>query len=327
MKAAIISLNSVSSQMIAKEMKNYFGEVDVLDVRNLEVGMGTKHPTVLYEGKPLPDYNCVYCRGSFRYASVLRAVTQYLQSNGCYLAMFPAAFTLGHDKALTHIRWETAGVPHPSTYLVATATAAKKVIERMKFPIVLKLPSGTHGKGVMVADSFGSASSMIDTLGALRVPFLIQEFIETGGVDVRAFVVGNRVIAGMRRVAEKRERRANIHAGGQGQRIAITDEIREIAIRAARAVGCDICAVDLLVGKRKTYALEINLSPGLQGISKVSNINIADAIAKHLYKMAKLKSESNHPRPVLPLKDIIAGVYVEGSSIMNSVMRGLKKRK
>ncbi|MCX6708513.1 MAG: hypothetical protein NTW67_02585 [Candidatus Woesearchaeota archaeon] len=211
MKAAIISLGSISSKWLVDELKKFFDVVDHIDIQELEVSLGQKKAEILYKGKPLPKYDCIYAKGSFRYAVLLRALTTLLQKD-TYMPLKPGSYTIGHDKVLTHLKFQEFGVPQPTTYIASTADAGKKIIKKIPFPVIMKLPAGTHGKGVMLADSPESASSMIDALALLRQPFLIQEYIETDG---------------------------------------------------------------------------INLSPGLQGITKVTKINVASILAEFLFKQTK----------------------------------------
>jgi len=123
----------------------------------------------------------------------------------------------------------------------------------------------------------------LDALGALNQPFIIQEYVETGGTDIRALVVGEKVVASMKRVAQKEEKRANIHAGGIGEPIMLSREAINIALKTAKALKAEVCGVDILEGHLGPVVIEANVSPGLQGLSKVSTINIADEIAKYFY--------------------------------------------
>jgi len=288
--AAIISQESESSKMTITEMKKYFSKVDSLKINHIEITLDSNNTQVLYEGKPLKEYNCVYTKGSFRYAPLLRGLTQIIAKN-TYTPISPAAFSIGHDKILTHLALEEAGIPMPKTYLISSVTSAKELLDKINYPIIMKFPHGTQGKGVMVADSRESASSMIDALTALRQPFLIQEFIDTGGVDVRAIVVGDKVVASMKRIAIEGETRSNIHAGGKGEAYSLDANTKKIAIKAAQAVGIDICGVDILESVKGPLVLEINTSPGLQGITEATKVNVAEKIAKYLYEQTKLKME------------------------------------
>jgi len=285
MKAAVISLGSESSKMIVEELEKHFDTVDQLDIKELEVPLG-EGAQVFYKGQPIEKYDCVYARGSHRYSALLRAVTTILQKD-TYMPLRAGTFTIGHNKVLTHLKLQEFNIPQPKTYLAATADAGKKIIKNVTFPIVMKLPAGTHGKGVMFAESAGSAKSVIDALALLRAPFLMQEYIETNGEDLRCIVVGEKVVATMKRKAAKGESRANIHAGGYGEKVLVDERTKKTAVNAARACGASICAVDILYGVKGPLVLEVNVSPGLQGIQKTTKTNVAGQIAEYLFVQSK----------------------------------------
>jgi len=286
MKAGLISQGSVSSKWTLEKMKKYFEIVEMINIKSIEVKMSVKKLEVLYEGKPLEDYDCVYAKGSFRYAPLLRSITLAFYEK-MYMPIKPNSFTIGHDKLLTHLALQHNKISMPDTYLASSPEAAKKLLSEVNYPIVLKFPHGTQGKGVMFADSFASASSMLDALETLRQPFLIQEYLETGGVDVRAFVIGTNVVAATKRKAIIGEKRANIHAGAKGEAYVLDSNAKKIAVNAAKAIGAEICAVDMLESHRGPEVLEVNLSPGLQGITKATEIDVADKIAKFLFDKSK----------------------------------------
>jgi len=286
MKAALISLGSKSSKWTAEEMKKYFGAVDNINLKELEVNLGKGKLEILYNGKELPQYDCVYAKGSFRYAPLLQCITESMFNN-CYMPIRPEAFTIGHDKLLTHLALQQYEIPMPETYLAPSPDAAKKILKKVNYPITVKFPQGTQGKGVMFADSYSSASSMLDAFESLKQPLIIQEFLETGGVDIRAIVVGDKVVASMKRKAVIGEKRANIHAGGKGEACVLDVHAKKIAVDTARSIRAEICAVDMLESVKGPQVIEANLSPGLQGITKATEINVADKIAKFLYEKTK----------------------------------------
>jgi ribosomal protein S6--L-glutamate ligase len=290
MKAALVSLGSESSVWTIKAMERYFDNVDNIDLRNIEVNLSSGKSDVLYNGKPIESYDCIYAKGSFRYAQTLRAITGTLSPNS-YMPVKAGAFTIGHDKLLTHLYLQQFKIPMPTTYLSSSPTAAKKILEKVNYPIIFKFPSGTGGKGVMYAESYPAASSLMDALETLRQPFLIQEYIETGGEDIRAIVVGDRLVAAMKRKAVMGEKRANIHAGGEGEAFLPDTLMRKIAVEAAQALGAQICAIDMLEGIKGPVVVEVNLSPGLQGITKATGIDVADKIAKYLFEKTKKFTE------------------------------------
>lgn len=283
MKAALISLGSTSSQWTAEAMKKYFDQVDMIQLRQVEVRLG-KQAGVYYQSQPFPYYDCVLVKGSFRYANLLRSIAAMLQNTVPYMPLPAYAFTTAHNKLLTHLALQEHNVPMPKTYVSSTIDEAKELLKRVHYPIVMKFPEGTQGKGVMFADSLSSAASLLDALVALNQPFIIQEYIETGGADIRALVVGEKVIAAMKRRATTEEKRANIHAGAAAESVVLSRESINIALDTAKALGARICGVDILESSFGPVVIEANISPGLQGLSKVSTIDIPDAIAKFLHR-------------------------------------------
>ncbi|MBD3314021.1 RimK family alpha-L-glutamate ligase [Candidatus Woesearchaeota archaeon] len=310
MKGAVISLGSVSSKWVAEAMRKYFDEVDEVQLKEIEVDVGKDGINVLYRDKPLNDYDCIYAKGSFRYTEMLRSISSALAKK-CFMPIAPSAFSIGQDKLLTQLRMQQHAVPTPTTYLAATAEAAKAIFEKVNYPIVIKFPKGTQGKGVMFAESYSSASSMLDALTALKQPFLIQEYVETGGVDVRAIVVGNKVVGAMKRKAVEGEKRSNIHAGGTGEPFDLDNHSKKIAVRAAEAIGAGICGIDMLESAKGPLVLEVNLSPGLQGITKATKMDIADKIAKWLYETTKSRKKVEQ---IYGASNVLEELGIQGTS-------------
>ncbi len=292
MRAALISMGSVSSKMIGEAMKKYFDEVDMLNIKSVEISFSGKTAEVLYEGEPLKDYDCIYAKGSFRFAPLLRSITSFLMHK-CYMPIAPETFTTVHDKLLTQLELQKHEIPMPLTYMAATAEEAKKVLSKVNYPVIMKLPQGTHGKGVMFADSLTSATSLLDALSALKQSFIIQEFVDTqkdlseGGSDIRAIVVGDRVVAAMRRKAKKDEVRSNIHMGGEGEPVSLSPLYKRLAVKVAKALKAEIIGVDMLESVKGPLVIEANVSPSVQGITKATRIDVADKIARHLYSRTK----------------------------------------
>lgn len=301
MKAALVSMQSLSSKWTLERMKKYFDVADDININSIEVKMNAKELEVLYEGKPLPEYDCIYTKGSFRYAPLLRSFASAYYEK-LYMPIKPNAYTIGHDKLLTHLALQYNKIPMPDTYFSSSPDAAKKILGRVNYPIVLKFPHGTQGKGVMFADSFASASSMLDALDTLKQPFLIQEYVETDGIDVRAIVIGDKIAASIKRKAVVGEKRSNLHAGGKGEPCILNSQTKKIALNAAKAIGAEICAVDLLETHKGYQVIEVNLSPGLQGITGATDIDVADKIAKYLFEKTsefKKKGEENEADKII----------------------------
>ena len=194
------------------------------------------------------------------------------------------SFTIGHDKFLTQLSMQKYNVNMPKTYLAGNTSNAKEILKNIHFPAIIKIPSGTHGKGVMFADSMQSAKSLLDTMDVFKQPLIIQEYIETNATDVRALVVGDKVVGCMKRKAAKDELRANIHMGGVGKRYNLNEDGEKMAIRAAKAVKAEVCAIDILESGKQHYIIEVNVSPGIQGLTNATGKDIAGEIAKFLFE-------------------------------------------
>lgn len=327
MKSAIISLGSVSSQWTHDALKKYFTVADHLDLRSIEVDLGSKKAEVYYEGKPLKEYDCVYLKGSFKYMELLQSIATVL-SEKVYMPITPNAFSVGHDKLLTHLALAQHQVPMPETYVSSSSEGAKQILAKVDYPIVIKFPHGTQGRGVMFADSFSSASSMLDALMVLRQPVIIQEYVETGGKDIRAIVIGGEVVAAMQRQATEDEKRANIHAGGSGKPTKINKRMQDLAVKVAHVIHAEICAIDILPSKKGPLVIEANLSPGLQGITNATGIPVAEKIAKFLYEeTTRFKQDSVSSRTkrmmaalgmdsLLASKSIISSVELKGGRVL-----------
>jgi RimK family alpha-L-glutamate ligase len=320
MKAALISLGSKSSVMTAEAMKKYFEKVDIIQLKNMEIILG-KEGGIMYNGEPFEDYDCVYVKGSFRYAKLLGSIAALLEGKVPYMPFKSSCFTTVHNKLLTHLVLQQHNIPMPRTYFSPTVDTAKSLLDRVNYPIVMKFPEGTQGKGVMFADSKSSAASLLDALGALNQPFIIQEFVDTGGTDIRALVVGEKVVAAYRRKAQTEEKRSNIHAGGTGEPVQLSREICKIAVDTAKALKADICGVDILEGPLGPLVIEANLSPGLQGIGKVSTIDIPDAIARYLYEQTdKVVNKHKQEKAKEVMKDIAINEEDISQQIITSLL-------
>ena len=282
MRAAVVSLGSKSSKWVIEEMKKYFDVVDDINLKEIEISIG-QDDMVLYKGKKLEKYDCIYAKGSFRFAPVLRALTHDLGRN-CYMPIGPEAFSVVHDKFLTHIILQQSKIPMPKTYLASTVQASRMLLDKINYPIIMKLLQGTQGKGVLFADSHAAASSILDTLSSLNQPFIIQEFIDTAGSDTRVIVCGEKVVGAMVRRAKANEQRSNIHSGGKGEAVKVSDEVKKLAVKTAKALRMDIGGIDILEGSKGPVVIEANLSPGLQGITDATKENIAAKLAQFLYE-------------------------------------------
>ena len=284
MKLCVISLGGKSSLNIVKEAKHYSDKPEHIDLRTLEVHASPEGLKVFSGQRELNGFDCIYIRGSYKYTLLQRAVSKAFY-NEAYLPIRPAAFSIAHNKFLTLLELLKNGVNTPKTYFAGTTKAANKILEDVQYPVIMKIPHGTQGKGVMVADSLMAAKTMLDALETFKQPYIIQEYIDTDFTDIRAVVIGGKIIA-MRRRAPAEELRANIHAGGKGELCDLSPDVEQIALKSAKVLGADICAVDILEGT-KPAVIEVNLSPGLIGITQATKQNVAQMAAHYLAERTK----------------------------------------
>lgn len=282
MKLGIISLGGKSSIALAKECKKYFGSVSLLDLRDFKVQLIEDKINLDYHGEDLEKYDCLYVRGSYRYSLLQRSITRALNKK-VYMPISPQGFTLGHDKLLTLLELQKNKLSVPKTYYAGTTKAAKEILNEVSYPIIMKLQEGTHGKGVMIAESLKSAKTILDLLDNFKKPYIIQEFVPTEGTsDIRVIVCHGKVLASYKRVAAADEIRTNIHSGGRREKYELSKEEKKLAIASAKIIGCDICGVDILNAKVPSI-IELNLSPSLYSLEEVSGINVMRKIAQSLY--------------------------------------------
>ena len=278
LKIGIISLGGKSALKIAEVCKKYFSEVDLLNIKNFEIQINGELK-ILYDEEKLKEYDCLYIRGSYKYALIARSITRALNN----IPIKPKSYTIGHDKFLTLLELQKKGIPIPRTHYASTTKVAKKILDSVDFPVIMKLSEGTHGKGVMIAESKKSALTILDLLEDFHKPYLIQEFVETKNTsDIRVIVAKNKVLAAYKRVAIKGEIRANIHSGGTREFHDLTEEEANLAIQSAQAIGADFCGVDILNAK-KPSVIEINLSPAVSELKEICKADVPELIAKELF--------------------------------------------
>ena len=306
LKFGLISLGSVSSRMILDEAKQFFDVADHIDLRKIEVKMDKK-TTVLYDGNPLPEYDCLYLRGSFKYSTLLFALSEVFKDKS-FIPIEPNAHIIAHNKFMTHLYLSSDNtLKMPSTYFAAKVSETKEFLKTLNYPIIMKFPSGTHGKGVIFSESYSSASSMIDALNVFDQPVIIQDYISIRS-DIRVIVAGEKIAGSMRRIAGKDEVRANAHMGGNAEPYVVTPEIKMMSINAAKRIGANICAVDLIESDYGPQILEINTSPGLQKITETTKKNIAKEIAQYLFDETKKRKDGKEKQVT---KDVMGTLGIE----------------
>lgn len=199
-----------------------------------------------------------------------------------------SAFALARDKWQSLQRLVACGIPIPDTLLMGELYSVAEGVTQFGLPTVIKTLSGSQGVGVMLAENYGSALSLLETLKSAKVSSLLQTFItESKGQDIRAFVIGDHVVAAMERTGASGEFRANIHRGGTAQAIQLSDAEQKTAVQAAKAIGLDVAGVDLIRSQQGIMVLEVNASPGLEMIEQVTKVDIAGMMIEYLKMLSK----------------------------------------
>lgn len=307
LSCAIISLGSVSSKMIKEEALEYFDEVDLIDLKKIEIRVDHKKTTVLYDGEVLKPYDCLYMRGSYKYSELLYGLSE-IYKDKCFVPIEPNAHLIAHNKFLTHLYFSSEKIlKMPDSYFAAKISETKAFLKTLNYPIILKFPTGTHGKGVIFAESASSAGSMVDALDIFKQPVIVQDYIDIKS-DIRIIVAGNKIVGSMRRMASGDEVRANAHMGGNAEPYVVTPTIKKMSLEAAKKIGANICAVDIIESDYGPLILEVNTSPGLQKITEVTRKNVAGEIAKYLYQQtAQIKEEKDR----IKTRDVMGTLGVE----------------
>ena len=295
MKIAILSNGpgNYSTKRLKEEAENRGHEVDIIKYKNCYVSIDDKNPSVMYEGEKVSGYDIIIPRIASNMTGYGTAVVRQLESSA------PKAFFMNRSLAITRARDKfrstqllaKAGVAIPKTVISRNATDIDDLLEEIGgTPVIIKLARGTHGNGVVLAETRKAAKSVLQAFYLTNsdgTNVLLQEFIkESAGTDVRAFVVGSQVVASMKRQSLDDDFRSNLHKGGLGEPIKLTPEERKMAVKAAKAMGLTIAGVDLMRSDRGPLVLEVNASPGF-GIEKVTYRNVAGKIIDYVERNAK----------------------------------------
>jgi ribosomal protein S6--L-glutamate ligase len=252
---------------------------------NLKAGK----PTIYFKGEDLSGYDAVIPRIGASITFYGTAVVRQFEMMGVYVLNESQGITRARDKLRSMQLLAREGVGLPISGFAHSPDDTEGVINLISDPpFIIKLLEGTQGKGVVLAETRKAAESVIDAFRNLDAYFLVQEFIEEAkGADLRCFVVGNKVVAAMKRKAKEGEFRSNLHRGGKATQVPLTEEECSAALKAAEIMGLDVAGVDLIQGRRGPLVLEVNSSPGLEGIEKSTSLDVAGMIIEHIEKNAK----------------------------------------
>lgn len=248
-----------------------------------------EQPSIQYKGHILEGFDAIIPRIGANRTFYGTAILRQFETMGTYSINSSLAITRSRDKLRSQQLLVMKGVNMPATGFAHAASDINDLIDLVGGPpLIIKLVEGTQGVGVVLAETRKAAESVTQTLRGLNANIILQEYIaESKGADIRCFVVGDKVVAAMQRIAAPGEFRANIHRGGTAEYVRINKAEREAAIKAAKIMGLGMAGVDLIRSKRGPLILEINSSPGLEGIETATQKDIASSIVKHIEKNAK----------------------------------------
>ncbi|MDH3329320.1 MAG: 30S ribosomal protein S6--L-glutamate ligase [Desulfobulbaceae bacterium] len=291
MKIGILSRNRqlYSTSRLVEAAEEHGHEVRVIDPLLCYMNITSHHPTVHYKGEPLDGYNAIIPRIGASVTFYGTAVVRQFEMMGTYSVNESVAITRSRDKLRSLQLLARQGIGLPVTGFAHSTKYTNDLINLVGgSPLVIKMLEGTQGIGVVLAETNKAAESVIEAFRGLKAHILVQEFIkEAGAKDIRCFVVGNKVVASMMRVGKEGEFRSNLHRGGTSQPIRITPEERSTAIRSAKIMGLNVAGVDILRSNHGPVVMEVNSSPGLEGIEKASKKDVAGIIIEFIEKNAK----------------------------------------
>lgn len=295
MKIAILSRNKhlYSTQRLIEAAKSRGHEAVIVDFLRCYMNIASHKPTIHLHGEELNDIDAVIPRIGASVSFYGAAVVRQFEMMGTLSLNRSVGITRSRDKLHSLQMLSCKGIGLPITGFANRPDEIEDLIRMVGgAPLVIKLLSGTQGIGVVLAETKQAASSVIEAFMGLKANILVQEYIEEArGADIRCFVIGGRVVAAMERRAKAGEFRSNLHRGGSSKLIKITPEERSTAVRSAKILGLNVAGVDILRSNHGPVVMEVNSSPGLQGIEKVSNKDIAGRIIDFLEKTATLKKK------------------------------------
>lgn len=299
MNIAILSNGpgNYSTKRLKEEAKKRGHTVKIIKYRDCYASIEQNNPTVSYKGEDLARFDAIIPRIASYMTRYGTAIVRQLEMQGVYSVSSSIAINRSRDKLRSMQLLAKAGVGIPKTVVSRNSTDIDDLLEKVGgTPVIIKLASGTHGNGVVLAESKKAAKSVLQAFYLSNedgTNVLLQEFVkESAGTDIRALVVGGRVIASMKRQSLDDDFRSNLHKGGEGTAIKLTEEERKTAIKAARAMGLNVAGVDMMRSSRGPLVLEVNASPGF-GVEKVTGRDVAGPIIEYVEMNAKRRNRKD----------------------------------
>jgi len=299
MKIAILSNGpgNYSTKRLKEEALKRGHEVRIIKYRDCYASIEKNNPTVSYKGEDLGKYDAIIPRIAANMTRYGTAIVRQLEMQGVYTVSSSIAINRSRDKLRSLQLLAKAGVGIPKTVFSRNSVDIDSLIDKLgDMPVIIKLARGTHGNGVVLAESRKAAKSVLQAFYLTNedgTNVLLQEFVkESAGTDIRVFVVGGRVVASMQRKSLDDDFRSNLHKGGEGTKVKLTDEETKMAIKAAKAMGLNVAGVDMMRSERGPLILEVNASPGF-GIEKVTGRDVATPIIEYVEQNAKRSNKKD----------------------------------
>jgi len=278
-----------STRRLVEAARERDHEVKVVDYLRCYMNITAHRPSVIYQGETLAGWDAIIPRIGASYTFYGAAVLRQFEMTGAFPVNESVAISRSRDKLRSLQLLSRAGIGLPVTGFAHSTKDIGGVIDIVGgAPLVVKLLEGTQGMGVVLAETRKAAESVVGAFRELDANILVQEFVkESRGSDIRAFVVGRRVVAAMQRTAPEGEFRSNIHRGGTASKVKLTPEERAIAYRAAKTMGLNVAGVDLMRSNHGPVVLEVNSSPGLEGIETATGVDVAGKIIDFIERQAQ----------------------------------------
>jgi len=291
MRIALLARNpelySHKRLMEAAESRGH--EIEWINTLQVYLRLGRTKAEMRYRGHEMPHFDAVVPRIGASVTFFGTAVLRQFEVMGVYPLNESVSISRSRDKLRSLQLLSRKGIGIPVTGMAQGTRQTEDLIEMVGGPpLVIKLLEGTQGMGVVLADTMQAAKSMVNAFSGLDANILVQEFIgEAGNQDLRCLVIGDKVVAAMSRKGPEGDFRSNLHRGGSAARVRITPKERETAVKAAKAMGLNVCGVDMLRSERGPLVMEVNSSPGLEGIEKTTGLDVAGKIIEFIEKNAK----------------------------------------
>ncbi|RZV48624.1 MAG: RimK family alpha-L-glutamate ligase [Acidimicrobiales bacterium] len=311
---------SYSTRRLVEAAKTRGHSVRVLDTLRFAIDLSSRAPDMQYRGKPLPELDAVIPRIGASITFFGLAVVRQFEQMDVYTPITSNAIANSRDKLRANQILARHDVGLPATAFVRDRADVLPAIERVGgAPVVIKLLEGTQGIGVILAPDVKVAEAVIETLQSTRQNVLLQRFIsESKGRDLRAFVIGDQVVAAMRRTAQGDEFRSNVHRGGSAEAVELPDEYRRVAIQSAQIMGLRVAGVDMLESADGPLVMEVNSSPGLEGIEGATGLDIAGAIIDYTVNQVSFPDIDMRQRLSVSANYGVAELHInEGAAVLN----------